>query len=373
MPGFKLAVTLVAAAAFAISKYFGKKDDDDPPPPPPPPPRDSYYSYNSATWNQTQQTYRPSQQTYRPPPPPSFPHRTPATKAPSQTTTRTPTSPDYGYDNYGLSAPHVRASIQTQPATRSQTRTWRSTTPPDYDYDDDSCSIQAQVGTRSQTRTWRSTTPPDYDYDDDGWPIQTQPATRSQTRTWRSTTSPDYGYDDDGYGLSAAHVRAPSQKRQFTRTHPSRPYSSFFDTGNVHEPLGRGCSHTSSHVPSHAHTRSEPPPPTVIQVISSDLLPDEPTSIGDLDFAKNLREQARCKGREMSAARSRAKKAQKKRSGGGAQAHHKQEAIAHEKAMKELDKRAAEIIFREKNKVSSVDVCQRYSNGCSQPYFVLES
>ena len=54
----------------------------------------------------------------------------------------------------------------------------------------------------------------------------------------------------------------------------------------------------------------------------------------------------------MSEARGRAKSAQKKGHHGAAHAH-RQEAIAHESAMKELDKRAARIIFREKNKVSS--------------------
>ncbi|KAH9061250.1 hypothetical protein EDB87DRAFT_1610795 [Lactarius vividus] len=51
----------------------------------------------------------------------------------------------------------------------------------------------------------------------------------------------------------------------------------------------------------------------------------------------------------MSEARSRAKSAQKKGYRGAAQAH-RQEAITHESAMKELDKRAAKIIFRENNK-----------------------
>ena len=373
MPGLKLTISLVAAAAFAIGNYFfGKKDDDDPPPPPP---RDPYYSYNSGSWNQTQQTYRSSQQTYRPSPPPSYPHQTPATKARRQTSTWTPASPDYGYGDYQPSAAYTRAPSQTQPS--SQTRTWKSTTSPDYGYDDYGLSAahvrapsQTQPAIRSQTRTWKSTTPPDYDYDDDDYdlsaaytrrPIQAQPATRSQTRSW-SGTLPDYGYDDGGYGLSAAHVRAPSQKRQSTPVHSSRPYSSFFDTGNAYEPLGCGCSHTSSHVRSHTYTRSDPPPPTVIQVVSSDLLPDEPASVEDLDSAKKLREQARRKGREMSEAWSRAKSAQKKRSGGGAQAHHKQQAIAHEKEMKELDMRAAKIIFKENNKVSSMNVCQRYAS-----------
>jgi DNA-nicking Smr family endonuclease len=51
----------------------------------------------------------------------------------------------------------------------------------------------------------------------------------------------------------------------------------------------------------------------------------------------------------MSDARSRAKSAQKNGRKGAAQ-EHRQNAIAHEKVMKELDKRAAKIIFTEKNK-----------------------
>jgi hypothetical protein len=100
------------------------------------------------------------------------------------------------------------------------------------------------------------------------------------------------------------------------------------------------------------HTRSEPPLPTVVQVVSSDLHSDEPANAEDHDFAKKLREQARRRGREMSEARSRAKSARKKRYGGGAQAHNR-EAIVYEKAMKELNKQAAKIIFTEKNKVCS--------------------
>ena len=330
MSGFNLAVALVAAAAFAISKFFGKKGDD--PPPHPPPPRDSYYSYNSGTWNQTQQSYRPpqqpyrpSQQSYRPSPPPSYHHRSLATKAPSQTTTRTPTSPDYGYDDYHPSASYIRAPIQTQPSTRSQT-TARTSAPPDYDYDDYGLSA-------AHVRA----------------PCQTRPPTRSQTTT-RGSAPPDYGYDD--YDLSAAHVRALSQRQPSTRTRSSRAYSSLFDSGNVHEPLESGWSPLSSHTPSHVYTGSELPPPTVIQVISPDRRPDEPASVEDLDFAKKLREQARRRGREMSEARSRAKSAQKKGYRGAANAH-RQEAIAYESAMKKLDKRAAKIIFRENNKVSS--------------------
>ena len=62
---------------------------------------------------------------------------------------------------------------------------------------------------------------------------------------------------------------------------------------------------------------------------------------------------------------SRAKMAQKKGLRGAAQ-EHRQRGHTHKSAMKELDKRAAEIIFREKNKVCSymsLDMCSRlFSN-----------
>ena len=79
-------------------------------------------------------------------------------------------------------------------------------------------------------------------------------------------------------------------------------------------------------------------------------------------MAKKLREQARRKGREMSEAHSRAKSAQKKGYRGAAQTH-RQGAMSHESAMKDLDKRAAEIIFREKNKVCGC--MYMYSRLCS--------
>ena len=381
MPDFELTFILVAAAVFAISKYIsGKKDDDNSPPPL----IDSRYSYNSSTWNQTKQSYRLH-------PTPSYPNRTPATKAHSQTPTWAPASPDYNYDDYQSSASYTRVPNQTQPSTRSQTRT-QTHTSPGVIIDDDGCgfsvahiraSSQTQLPTHNQDRTWTHGTWPRassgiiIDDDSRGFSVahirascQTQPPTRSHDRSWPRASS-GVIIDEDSHGISAAHVRAPSQRRLSTRTHFSHAYSLPLNTRKVHEPLKCGCSHcaTSSCVPSHVYTRSEPPPPTVIQVISSDLLPDGPASVKDLNFAKKLREQARRRGREMSEARSRAKSAQKKGYCGAANAH-RQEAIAYESAMKELDKRAAEIIFRENNnKVCSVDVCQGYANGCSQTIF----
>jgi len=84
-------------------------------------------------------------------------------------------------------------------------------------------------------------------------------------------------------------------------------------------------------------------------VVVSEIRFDKPDIVEDLDFAKKLREQARRRGREMSEARSRAKSAQKKGHHGAASVH-RQEALAYKSAKDKLDKWAAKIIFKEKNK-----------------------
>jgi hypothetical protein len=146
---------------------------------------------------------------------------------------------------------------------------------------------------------------------------------------------------------SSSVIQSSSTLPQASHQQPSP-----IKTVHVHEPPEYEFSQarSQSHVPVCVHTTNEPPPPTVNQVISSDLCSGEPASVEDLDFAKKLREQARQRGRDMSDARSRAKSAQKNGRKGAAQ-EHRQNAIAHEKVMKELDKRAAKIIFTEKNKV----------------------
>ncbi|KAH9083547.1 hypothetical protein EDB83DRAFT_27041 [Lactarius deliciosus] len=160
--------------------------------------------------------------------------------------------------------------------------------------------------------------------------------------------------------LSSTFTQASSTRAQPSYTLPqpssaraqaSCQHSSLFNTVHVDEPPPEyEYFQTSSHVPSRVlSTERDPLLPTIIQVVESDLRSNEPVGIEDLDFAKKLREQARRKGREMSEARSRAKSAQKKGYRGAAQVH-RQEAITHESAMKELDKRAAKIIFRENNK-----------------------
>ena len=80
---------------------------------------------------------------------------------------------------------------------------------------------------------------------------------------------------------------------------------------------------------------------------TASTISDEPAGVED---AQKLREEARRSGRKMSDAYSRAKTAQQRGQRGAAQ-EHRQRANVHKSAMKELDKRAAEIIFREKNKV----------------------
>lgn len=310
---FVLVVVAAVLAAVAVGIYyffFRRKRDVHIPT------RDSYpsSSYPSGTtWTQTREIHR------LPPAPLSYPrtsYRSPATHVHNQAVPRTPAPSDDGVYHPSVASPHAGTQSQTQ---RSSGRTQLSSTrkPP------------------SSTRAQRSPHIPTYEPTESESRLPTAPAVvwpdshsgepasaRKQTNPW-TPSPPDYGPGVYHSSVASPHVQTP--RLSSNRTH---------------------------HVPSCVHTRSEPPLPTVVQVISSDLHSDEPASAEDLDFAKKLREQARRKGREMSEARSRAKSARKKRYGGGAQAHNR-EAIAHEKAMKELNKQAAKIIFTEKNKVCS--------------------
>ena len=74
------------------------------------------------------------------------------------------------------------------------------------------------------------------------------------------------------------------------------------------------------------------------------------TTAEDINFATALRDRALRSKRAMRAARGLAKSA-RKRGDHAAAAKYKRDAISHESEMKSLDKRAAKIIFREKNKV----------------------
>ncbi|KAI9442245.1 hypothetical protein H4582DRAFT_1267243 [Lactarius indigo] len=108
---------------------------------------------------------------------------------------------------------------------------------------------------------------------------------------------------------------------------------------------------TISRVPSRVYTEGKPHLLTApIGGVSSHPRSDEPAGIEDLTFAKKLRRQARRKGREMSEAYRRAESARKEGRFQGLHSAHAQDAIAHEREMRELDKRAAKIFFRENNK-----------------------
>ena len=98
---------------------------------------------------------------------------------------------------------------------------------------------------------------------------------------------------------------------------------------------------------AHSHTAS----------ITSSTLSDELASVED---AEKLREEARRRRLEMTEAYNRAKTAQQKGRRGAAQ-EHKQRGDAHKSSMEDLDRRAAKIIFREKNKVCSYMSLDMYS------------
>ena len=335
MPGF-LGFALAAVAAIAAGSYlFGGKDEDKATPP-----RDPYDPsppYNNGTSrNQTQQSSRPPQRPSQPPPPSSpYSHRPPATtNIHSQTTARTPAPPGYyscacGAYHQRVVSPYTQSSNQTQPSIRTQAS---------RPYSSFSDSVRAHES-------------PGLEYTYTRTSSQTQPSARAQPSV-RTQASRPYSSLLDSVDADEPpeypHTRTSSQTRPSTRAQASSPYSSLYNSVDAHEPPEYGYSQTSSHVPPHVHTDSELAP----VAISFVLLSDEPAGVEDLDFAKKLREQARRKGREMSEARSRVKSAQKKGSHGAAR-EHRQRANAHQSAMNELDKRAAEIIFKEKNKVCS--------------------
>ncbi|KAH9083568.1 hypothetical protein EDB83DRAFT_2669562 [Lactarius deliciosus] len=215
--------------------------------------------------------------------------------------------------------------------------------PPRHSYYSSSSYISATTRTQTHQSYRPSPSTPSYTY--------RPPATNAYSQTTARTPAPP-DYDCGVYHPSVASPSPYSQKSSQTQpsstcTQTSHLYSSFFDTDHVHEPSEYEYSQTGSYVPLRAPTGSEPPPPTV--AVSSDPCSDEPVGVKDLKLAKELREQARRKGREMSEARSRAKSATKKGRLGAARAH-RQDVLARESEMKELDKRAAKIVFGENNK-----------------------
>src|SRR6266702_1217542 len=393
MPGLALTFTVDASAvhaalALAIGSYFCGGNDDDPTP------RDSYYSRSSlnsgATRIQTQPSYRP------PPLPQSYTYRPAATNA--QTTPRTPAPPDRGrgVSHPSVVSPYTRTPNQTQPSsTRVQpsptfTRPSSTRAPPSSTFTQPSSTRVLPTSTLTQSSSTRTQPSIAQSASTNSHvpscvPIESEPLlptvssgiyhssvvspyTRkpSQTQPSSTLTQPSSAHAQPSSALiqaSSALTQAFSSLTQAssaltqassTLTQASHEHSSLSNTVHVDEPPPEyETFQTSPCVPSRVHTERDTLLPTVIQVVSSsDLRSDEQAGVEDLDFAEKLREQARRRGREMSEARSRAKSAKKKGYRGAAQAH-RQEAIAHEGAMKELDKRAAKIIFKENNKVCS--------------------
>lgn len=314
MPGLTLtffglvAAATHAAAAIAFSGYLCGGNDDNPV-------HDSNYTSSSHNRRTTRVQTQPS---YRPPP-----------QRPSHTY-----RPDLGRGAYHPSAvsPCTRTPSQTQP---SSTRTQ----PPSIAHSASTSSrVPATVPTERDPLLHpviRSVSRSNAYSPYARTPVQTQ---LSSTRTQPSSTRTQ---------PSSSNIQSSS-----TRTQAFKPHPSLINTVHVPELPESEFSQTRSqaHVPARVHTRNEPPPPTVNQVISSDLRSEQPAGVEDLDFADKLRTRARHRWDEMSEERTRAKSAQKRGHKEAAQAH-TQKAIAHEKAVKDLNKRAAKIIFTEKNKV----------------------
>lgn len=108
---------------------------------------------------------------------------------------------------------------------------------------------------------------------------------------------------------------------------------------------------TSAHIPAAPRNRTSTPPDygqgrTPGQTQPSSTRLDE---LADLEDANKLREKARRHGRKMSEAYDQARIAQSMGDREVAQGH-RQKADAYKSSMEEFDKRAAKIIFREKNK-----------------------
>ncbi len=221
--------------------------------------------------------------------------------------------------------------------------------------------------TWTQTQQVYRPPPPSPSYTRNSYPpathahSQTAPRTPTPPDVYHSSVTSPYTRTPSQTQPSSAHARPSSilirpsstlTQPSSTRTQASRQHSSLFNTVHVHELPEHEYFQTSSHVSSLVHTGSEPCPPTVPAVVSSDPRSDEPAGVEDLNDAEKLREQARRRGREMSEAYSQAESAQRMGDRRAAQEYRRQ-AGDHKSDMEELDKRAAKIIFREKNKVCS--------------------
>jgi hypothetical protein len=116
----------------------------------------------------------------------------------------------------------------------------------------------------------------------------------------------------------------------------------------------QSSSSDSDYLSPSPHARAAWSPfPDVLHDSESD---DPVANAEDQKKARELREKARRSNREMRDARDRAKDA-RRRGDRAAESEYNQEARAHESSMKNLDKSAAKLIFKAKNRVRpSVEV-----------------
>ena len=367
MPVLSLNLALTAAAAIAIGTWLCSENDDD---------VVLHYSHQSSPRSTTRIQTQPS---HRPPPlpqPPSYTYRPPATYA--QATPRASAPPAYScvVDQPRVVPPYTRTPSQTQPSATLTQQSFARTEPSIAQ----PASTKPQVPSRVPTERDRLLpTASGGGYHSSGvstyarTPSQKQPSpTGTLTQPSSTRVHPPTTFTQSSSTItqpsstltrptstlvqpSSALVQPSSTLVQPSSTHaqPSSTHTRLSSTLIPPPPASpllfdqtlAWSASTSSHAPSCLPAERDPFLPSVIKVVRFDVRSDEPATVEDLDFAEKLREEARRKGREISEAQN---------------------------AKKELDKRAAEIIFREKNKVCgyiSLDIC---AQGCSLTFFVLE-
>ncbi|KAI0256074.1 hypothetical protein BJV78DRAFT_1168995 [Lactifluus subvellereus] len=171
---------------------------------------------------------------------------------------------------------------------------------------------------------------------DDNLRSYPRPSSRHHETTWllyRSPTPPSYVRNSYAHSQSQTTGQTPATT-DYGRSSYCRvlPYA-----GQSRQTLPASARTQASHQP--------PPVPTAL----SNLVFNELEDVEDVNTAMDIRERARRQHREMCDARARAKSA-RKRGDYAAERRHKQEAIDRRNAMDQLNMRAAEIIFKQKNK-----------------------
>ncbi|KAI9463667.1 hypothetical protein BJY52DRAFT_1404676 [Lactarius psammicola] len=328
MHAFALFFTLVVVAAVLVAVaigtyYFFRRRRDHLTPPHAPYPSPSFKG--GAIWTQTQQVYRPPLSS---PSHAQSPYRSPAISgyAHSQTAPGAPAHLDYGRGVYrsSVASSPARTPSQTQlSSTRTQLSSARkqlSSTRKQLSSTRKQLSSTRKQLSSTRTQLSSTLTRPSSTHAQLSSTHTESPSTLTRPPT--PLTQPSWTRTQ----LPSTLTRPSSTHAQLSSTHTQLPR---LNTVHVHEPPENEYFQTSFHVPSRVHTESEPYLLAAPAVVSSDARSDEPTSVEDLGFAEKLRKEARRRGLEMSEA---------------------QKAIAHESAKKEFNKRAAEIIFREKNK-----------------------